>query len=93
MAQAEYARQASVTDLTADNEAAKQGLSSVKAGSVSVSFHKREATESVALASPAYAYLNVPVAVRALLVPSWYLMQQVLNATLGGRDYMFEVDR
>jgi hypothetical protein len=92
MAQAEYARQASVADLTADNEAAKQGLSNVKAGSVSVSFHERSQADSLVLAGSGYSYLNVPGAVRILLVPSWYTAQPFLN-TVAGRDYMFQVDR
>jgi hypothetical protein len=95
-AQAEYARQAATADLTADNEAAKQGLSSVKAGSVSVAFHPREAGVSVALAGSDYAYLaaSVPAAVRLLLVPSWYAQQRPLLTALGAMGgYMFEADR
>jgi hypothetical protein len=40
--------------------------------------------------------MNVPGAVRILLVPSWYLAQPGLNALSNldlNRDYMFQVDR
>jgi hypothetical protein len=93
-AQAEYARQAAIADLTADNEAVKMGLSSVSAGSVSVSFQDKGSAASVALANPAYAYLSpmVPGAVRLILVPSWYTQQSILDLTAQG-GYIFQVDR
>jgi hypothetical protein len=91
-AQSEYARVAATTDVTADDDAAKAGLSSVAAGSVSVGFQNRDNKEKIVLSNPAYAYLGVtvPQAVRLLLVPSWYEQQSFL-ATQGG--YMFQVDR
>jgi hypothetical protein len=95
-AQCEYARQAATTDLTADNEAAKQGLKSVKAGSVAVEFHPRDAATGIAMASSDYAYLgaSVPAAVRILLVPSWYTQQRPLLAALGARSgFVFEAQR
>jgi len=95
-AQAEYARQSVAADLTADNEAAKQGLASVGAGSVSVSFHPRESGVGIALAGSDYAYLSnaVPGAVRLLLVPSWYVEQRPILEALGSRGgFMFEADR
>jgi len=80
-AQCEYARQLMVTDLTATNDVAVQGITSVKAGSVGVTFNKnRTQAEEVALMHSNYDYLtkNIPDAVRLLLVPSWYTQQQVL---------------
>lgn len=81
-AHCEYARQAANADIAADDDAAKAGLSSVKAGSVSVGFQSRKAAEGVALSTQAYSYLGnaVPYAVRLLLVPSWYQQQAILAA-------------
>jgi hypothetical protein len=94
-AQAEYARQAAAADLTADNEAVKMGLSSVSAGSVSVSFQDKGSAAQVALSNPAYAYLSpvVPGAVRLILVPSWYTQQSILDVSMPPGGYMFQVDR
>lgn len=96
MAQIEYARQLSVADLTATNDAAAQGIASVGAGSVSVSFKNSGAAETIALQSSAYAYLskNVPDAVRLLLVPSWYTQHPVLisDARAAG-GVVFEIFR
>lgn len=96
MAQAELARQLSVTDLTATNDIAVQGIIGVKAGSVSVSFAKnRTAEEEVALQSSQYAYLSksIPDAVRLLLVPSWYLENAALKNVMQGQQLYFRVDR
>lgn len=93
MAQSEYARQLSATDLTATNDVAVQGITSVKAGSVSVGFAPRSAKETVALASQPYAYLsqNVPNAVRLLIVPSWYA--QIAALIEVPNNFYFEAQR
>ena len=67
-------------DLTADNAAQQQGVSAVKAGSVSVSFQHQLAnsyeTADILLRrlTSEFAYLSaaVPGEVRRILVPSWY---------------------
>lgn len=79
-AQGEWALQLGNSDLLADNAAAQQGVSSVKAGSVEVAF------QSVNTSTPAsvdmiirrlgsellYVSNAVPQAVRMLLVGSWF---------------------
>jgi len=98
-AQSEYARQLTITDLTATNDAAAQGIASVKAGSVSVSFTSRTPADTVALMNQRYAYLskNVPDAVRLILVPSWYQQAEILISQAGGaggyNPFYFSVDR
>lgn len=75
-AQCEYARVLIAGDITADNDAAKQGISSVKAGSVAVTFQTKDkdTTEAVLAQQSQMFYLSksVPDVVRFLLVPSWY---------------------
>jgi hypothetical protein len=58
---------ASGKDLTATNDVAVQGISSVKAGSVQVNFH--DPVEGAALKVPP---LVIPDAAYVHLVPSWY---------------------
>lgn len=101
MSQSEYARQLSVTDLTATNDALVQGISMVRAGSVMTSFSKTYTqSEMVALMNTNYAYLskNVPDAARIILPPSWYKEMPILIGAggKGGGGYnpfYFSVDR
>lgn len=90
-AQCEWAYQLLAgVDTTSDNDAAKQGIASVKAGSVAVSFQpvNTSTTESVDLAirmkQTEFNYLNAPGEVRRLLVGSWY------NQPSAKRDLIFE---
>lgn len=89
----EWAGQAAAKDLQADNEAAKQNIASVKAGSVSVAFQPRtnnkeaQETDVVRMGSD-FFYLSVPDEVRRLLVPSWYEATTTLTPT--GRPFVFE---
>lgn len=79
-AQCEFALQLGAGDRVSDNDAVKQGISSVTAGSVSVEFKdvSEDTAESVDMIlrrmGSDFNYLNktVPDAVRQLLVPSWY---------------------
>ena len=91
-AQCEYARQSASSDLAANNDAMVQGIKSVKAGSVSVDFKDFDPATTLVLSNPAYAYLSaaVPVAVRLILVPSWYETQSFLELRGG---LMLQVDR
>jgi hypothetical protein len=68
-------------NLTGDNDAEKFNVSSVKAGSVAVSFQSTESTNNVEAADIAirrmqsefnYVSLAIPGEVRRLLVPSWF---------------------
>lgn len=96
MAQAEYARVLSSSDLTATNDVALQGITNVSAGSVSVSFNAKDMAEYLALNSPQFAYMskNVPDAVRLLLVPSWYLAPTAADLTSATKaPFVFEVHR
>lgn len=95
-AQSEFARQLLVADRTADNEAQKQGISSVKAGPVTVAFKASESSSTVALRDadvarmgPDFDYLSamIPDAVRNLIPPSWYTRGTITPA------FFFEVDR
>lgn len=79
-AQAEFALQLGAGDRMSDNDAAKQGITSVKAGSVAVTFKDVNVSDPDALDAQLrlmgseLAYLSkvVPDAVRWLLVPTWY---------------------
>lgn len=78
-AQCEWAYQLLAgVDTTSDNDAAKQGIASVKAGSVAVSFQNVDTSteESVDMIirrlGSEFNYLNAPGEVRRLLVKSWY---------------------
>lgn len=89
----EWAGQAGAKDLSADNEAAKQGIAGIKAGSVSVTFQPRtnnkEAQESdIVRQGSDFFYLGVPDEVRRLLVSSWYEENNTLTPT--GRPFVFE---
>ena len=81
-AQIEFALQLGVGDRISDNDALKQGITSVKAGSVAVTFGSIGISASspemldaqLRLQGSELAYLAkvVPDAVRWMLVPSWY---------------------
>jgi len=76
-AQIELAFQLSVADLTANNSIINQGITSIKAGSVSLSFADLNAENSL-LVARSIRELNalmavLPDAVKYLLVPSWLL--------------------
>lgn len=79
-AQCEWAGVLNVSDLLSDNDAAKLGISSVKAGSVAVSFQDVDTSSSESVdmilrrMGSEFNYLSneVPGAVRRLLVPSWF---------------------
>jgi hypothetical protein len=89
-AQCEWAGQIGAADLVSDNAAASQGVESVKAGSVSVSFQKVDTSsvESVDMIlrrlGSQFAYLSseVPGEVRRLLVPSWYKQPSIKRRLL-----------
>lgn len=80
-AQCEWAYQLLAgNDTTSDDEASKKGISSVKAGSVAVTFQTKSVSTIEAAdiqarlaGDPALFYLNAPAEVRRLLVPSWYI--------------------
>lgn len=76
-AQIELAFQLSVADLTANNSVINQGITSIKAGSVAISFADLNAENSL-LVARSIRELNalmavLPDAVKYLLVPSWLL--------------------
>lgn len=79
-AQCEFAAQLYAADRVADNDAAKQGVTSVKAGSVAVTFKDIDESdpESVDMLlrrlsfDLQWASKTVPDAVRQLLVPTWF---------------------
>lgn len=81
-AQTEFALQLGAGDRMSDNDALKQGITSVKAGSVAVTFGTAGMNVSdpqaldaqLRLMGSELAYLSkiVPDVVRLLLVPSWY---------------------
>ena len=78
-AQSEWAYQLLAgTDFTADNDALKQGIASVKAGDVAVSFQDIDSASEEAVdmfirrMGSEFNYLSAPGEVRRLLVPSWF---------------------
>lgn len=91
-AQCELAAQMHATNLTTDNEALKQGITSVRAGSVAVTFKEidQSSTESADIEirklDPALAWAarQIPDAVRLLLVPSWYTRESVQRPMIFG---------
>jgi hypothetical protein len=98
-AQAEFARQLIDGDRTADNDAVKNELTSVKAGSVALSFRDTEGGSTVETKDgdirrkgPDFDYLAkwIPDAVRNLLVKSWYqqpvITQGLVFQSLGGPE-------
>jgi hypothetical protein len=91
-AQCELAAQMHAVNLTSDNEALKQGITSVKAGSVAVTFKEidQSSTESADIEirklDPALAWAarQIPDAVRLLLVASWYIRESVARPLIFG---------
>jgi len=91
-AQCEWALRLGQSDIAADNDALKQGITSVKAGSVAVTFKTVDMTDAeaadvaVILQQSDFFYLSktVPDAVRFLLVPSWYTEASVKRPLIFG---------
>ncbi len=87
-AQSEYARQLNLSNRTGDNSVERQGISEVKAGSVSVKFDTQSDENSDRVlrtqreANAQYAMM--PDAVIQLLVPSWLVedAEDAQNSTL-----------
>lgn len=71
---AEYARQLTVKDFSADDDVIVSGIQSLRAGSVSLSFKDRsaDAQKLIGLYPDVTSLRNIPDAVIYLLVPSWY---------------------
>ena len=86
-ATSEFARQLIEADRTADNEAQKAGITSVKAGPVTTSFTDREAGDreridaGIRRLGPDFDYIwsAIPDAVRNLLPPSWYKRKTLVS--------------
>ncbi len=84
-AQCEMAGQLGNTDLLADNDPIKQGIASVKAGSVAVSFKNLDTASPEAVdmlirrmsSELQWASDTVPQAVRQLLVASWFAQPSI----------------
>jgi hypothetical protein len=91
-AQAEFAIQLFASDRLSDNDAQKQGITSVKAGSVAVTFSEFKPNEpaqldaALRLMGSELAYLSktVPDAVRLLLVDSWYTEGTIIRPAMFG---------
>lgn len=86
-AQSELARQLAAADRTADNDALKAGLTSVRAGSVALTFQLPGASSNsidlrdadVIQAGPEFLWMSrmMPDAVMMLIPPSWYTRDTV----------------
>lgn len=86
-AQSEFAKELVKNDRAADDDAQKQGVSSVQAGSVQVDFESRTGNSNtlqlrdadLLRMGPEFDYLSrvVPDAVRMLIPPSWYTRAQI----------------
>lgn len=89
-AQTEFALQLGASDRISDNDAIRQGITSVRAGSVAVTFKDVNVSDPEAadtqlrLMGSQLAYLArvVPDAVRWMLVPSWYTEHTIKRPTL-----------
>lgn len=92
-AQSEWALQLGAGDLLSDNDAAKKNVKRVKAGSVEVEFQDTDvsSTDLVDAAlqqlAPELLWTKVPDAVRALLVPSWYVRDTLSRAKYGRSSF------
>lgn len=82
-AQIEYAKQLLESDLTATNSVAAQGITSIKAGPVALTFKESEEAYA-ALRQEQTLAAAVPDAVRALLVPSWLYDPRDLDSAYTG---------
>jgi len=74
----EFARQLAQTDRQSDNDPVRQGISSVRAGSVSVSFSKSE----TGMPKEEASWIIMPDLVRAMLPISWKVLtyeEQILK--------------
>lgn len=78
-AQCELAGQMASADRTADNDAEKAGLTSLKAGPVTLEFRDPTIKSDTDVAAQRVAMLSriIPDAVALLLVPSWYTVPSV----------------
>lgn len=92
-AQIEFALQLGASDRLSDNDALKQGITSVKAGSVAVTFADVQKTGSYEsadielrkmMADLQWAARAIPDAVRYLLVDSWYRTNSVTRPFMFG---------
>lgn len=99
-AQCEYGVQlrgvgAKPADLLSDNIATKKNVKRVKASSVEVEFQDTDVSSldlvdaSIQQLTPELLWTRVPDAVRALLVPSWYVRETVV--TVSRRESVFRV--
>lgn len=91
-AQCEFAAQIGAGDRFSDDAAAKSNLSSVKAGSVAVTFQTVDTSTSESVdmiirrmsSELAYVSKAVPDAVRQLLVASWFEQPSILRPIMFG---------
>lgn len=87
-AQCEFAGQLGAGDRLVDNAALKAGVTSVKAGSVAVSFKEidESADETIRRMGSDLFYVSktVPDAVRQLLVPGWYVEASIKRPFIFG---------
>jgi hypothetical protein len=91
-AQCEFALMLGAGDRLADNDALKQGITSVKAGSVAVTFKEIDESnrESADIAirkleqDLQWASRTVPDSVRQLLVASWYTANTIARPLIFG---------
>lgn len=92
-AQSEWALQLGATDLLADNDATKKNIKKVKAGSVEVEFQDTDVSSTdlvdatLQQLAPEFLWTKVPDAVRALLVPSWYVRDTISRAKYGQSSF------
>ena len=71
-ATAEFARQLVVSDRQQDNDPVRQGIASVRAGTVSISFHGASGgTGVMSIPKEDASWIIMPDLVRAMLPPSW----------------------
>lgn len=84
-AQAELARQLALSDLTANDDVVNKNITSIRAGSVALTFAGNDhSRDYLGIWPDVTTALGLPDAVRILLVPSWYIRPEL------GPTFMFD---
>lgn len=103
-ATSEFAMSLATAQRTADNDAANQGISEMKAGPVTLKFVNKSgvitditlADAAIAKDGPEFAYLSriIPDAVRMLIPPSWYVRVSLASTiSKSTSDFLFMASR
>lgn len=93
-AQSEFARKISQDERFGDNDTVNQGIESLKAGSVAISFREKSLSGEIVPDNPTASLaglLFVPDFVKTMLVPSWLMPTAAQIEATGASSFMFEL--